>query len=185
MVESVGRIFVATGFPSEVRAAIEDRLATVSLPGRRVDPADWHITLRFLGDIAVVAFERLLAALDECRLPPPFELRLGGVGAFPQARKAAVVWVGLEEGTARLRGLQEEVEQACEGVGLGREERPFRPHVTLSRIRPPSDVRRLVDQFPPLGIRSPVGEVVVLRSRLQPDGPRYEPLERFAMDRSG
>jgi RNA 2',3'-cyclic 3'-phosphodiesterase len=182
-VESVGRIFVATGFPPGVRSAIAERLRQVDVPGRGVDPADWHVTLRFLGEIDTVAFERLLAALDELPAHDPFVVRLTSLGAFPQPRKASVVWIGIEEGSEALGELQEMAEDAADMAGLGREERPFHPHVTLARVRPPTDVRRLLEWTPPFDIRSPVSEIVILRSHTRATGPKYEVMERFALGR--
>ena len=181
MVEPVGRIFVAVGFPPEVRMAIVDHLAERPLPGNPVPAENLHFTLRFLGDVGSVELDRLLGALDEAPLPDPFPVVLGGLGAFPKAREATVLWLGVTSGGEALEHLHLTVEDACEEAGLGREERPFRPHVTVSRLRPPEDVRPLIADLPPLALRTPVAEIVVLRSHLHRGGPRYEPLERFPL----
>ncbi|MEX0756842.1 MAG: RNA 2',3'-cyclic phosphodiesterase, partial [Acidimicrobiia bacterium] len=155
--ESVGRIFVAIGFPAEVRVHLADRLAHLPIP--IVPAANLHLTLRFLGDIDPVGLDRLLAALDESRWPAPFPLRLGGLWAFPKPAKATVVWI--DAVGDRLEELAETVEDACEEAGLGREERPFRPHVTVSRLRPPADVRALIAGSDPFELSTPVDEIVV------------------------
>ncbi len=181
MVEPIGRVFVAAGFPPEVRVAVAEHLARHPLPGAPVPAENLHFTLRFLGDIDPVSFDRLLGALDEVTLPAPFGVVLGGLGAFPKPRQATVMWLGVTAGGDALEDLQLSVEDACEDAGLGREERPFRPHVTVSRVRPPADVRSLIADTPPLDLRSRIHEVVVLRSRLGGGAPRYEPLERFPL----
>ena len=181
MVEPVGRIFLAVGFPPEVRMAIVAHLDGRPLPGARVPAENLHFTLRFLGDLDAVDLERLLAALDEAPLPGAFSVTLGGLGAFPKPRQATVLWVGVSSGGEALEDLQLTVEDACEQAGLGREERPFRPHVTVSRMRPAEDVRSDIAELPSLGLRSPVDEVVVLRSDLGGGAPRYELLERFPL----
>lgn len=181
MVESVGRIFVAVGFPPEVRMAMAGGLNGVEIPGAVVPVENLHLTFRFVGDIDPVSFDRLLAALAESTLPAPFRIRLGGLGAFPKARKASVLWLDASDPAGGLDQAHSAVEESCETAGLGREERPFRPHVTLSRIRPPVDVRSLIDSTPALGLSSPVDELVVLRSHLGGAGTRYEPVERFPL----
>lgn len=181
MVEPVGRVFVAAGFPPEVRLAIAEHLARRRLPGAAVPAENFHFTLRFIGEMDPVSFDRLLGALDEATLPDPFGVVIGGLGAFPKPRQATVLWLGVPVGGGALEDLQLTVEDACEEAGLGREERPFRPHLTVSRMRTPEDVRSLIADTPPLDLRSPVDEIVVLRSHLGGGAPRYEPLERFSL----
>jgi RNA 2',3'-cyclic 3'-phosphodiesterase len=172
---------VAAGFPPEVRLAVAAQLDRRILPGVRVPAENLHFTLRFIGDLDAVGFDRLLAGLDETTMPDPFRVALGGLGAFPQPRQAAVLWIGVTAGVEALEDLHLAVENACEVAGLGREDRPFRPHVTVSRMRPPEDVRGVIASTPPLDMRSSIDEIVVLRSHLGGGSPRYEPLERFPL----
>ncbi|HEX7100519.1 MAG TPA: RNA 2',3'-cyclic phosphodiesterase [Acidimicrobiia bacterium] len=139
-----GRVFAAIVPPVDVVAALADRLGGLDIPGRRVPPPNWHVTLRFVGHVEEVAYERWLAALAEADVPGPFSVSLGGLGAFPRPARATVLWVGVESGDA-LADLAAAVDDAADRVGLGREERPFVPHLTISRVRPPEDVRSLVD----------------------------------------
>jgi 2'-5' RNA ligase len=69
-------------------------------------------------------------------------MRLGGVGAFPNFRRARVVWMGVEH-EARLELLHHDVEVACEALGFELEGRAFRPHLTLARVRDRTDVEEL------------------------------------------
>jgi RNA 2',3'-cyclic 3'-phosphodiesterase len=181
LVESVGRIFVAAGFAPEVRLAVSDWVAAVGPPGAVVPPENLHLTFRFLGDIDETAFDRLAGGLDQARFPGPFHIRLGGLGAFPNPKKATVLWVGFEEGVDELSAIHLQVAEVCEEAGVDADERPFRPHLTVSRIRPPADVRPLVDSTDPLGVRSTIDEIVVLRSHLGQGSPRYELIERFPL----
>jgi RNA 2',3'-cyclic 3'-phosphodiesterase len=181
MVGSVGRIFVAAGLSPEVRLAVSGRVTSLDPPGALVPPENLHVTFRFLGDIDEATFDRLVAGLDQAEFPDPFGVRLGGLGAFPHAKKATVLWVGFTDGGEELSAIHDEVAEACEAAGVEPDERPFRPHVTVSRIRPPADVRSLIEGTDPLGVRSMVGEVVVLRSHLGQGSPRYELMERFGL----
>lgn len=176
------RIFAAIAPPDEVRLALIDQTSELDIPGRLVPPQNWHITLRFLGDIDEVAYERYLAELDQMELGASFNLTLDHLGAFPNQRKATVVWAGAARGQERLCELAEKADSAAGFAGVVAEERPFSPHLTLSRVRPPADVARLAADAE-LDISWRVHEFVVFESRLERGGVRYEPLERFLLPR--
>jgi 2'-5' RNA ligase len=184
MVEGVSaRIFVAVPLPDEVRMALSDRLAGIDLPGTVVPPANWHITLRFIGRTDEVAYDRLLASLDQADLGGVFDLELEGMGAFPRAKSSTVLWLGVSRGQTRLEEIAAQVEDAAQTAGFEPEGRPFRAHLTLSRIRPPVDVTTLIDSFTAAGLRWRCESVVVYRSQLGRGGARYEPLETFPLVR--
>ena len=183
MVERVDRIFAAAPLPDEVRLALVDRLGGLQIPGKLVPPENWHITLKFLGNIPEVTYERFLAALDEADLAAGFRVAVGGLGAFPKPRKAAVVWLGIVRGEDRLLELADSCDRAALGAGLDADDRPFRPHLTLSRVRPEVDVSRLVEGTPPLEIDWRCESIVVYRSHLGRGGARYEPLETLPLSR--
>ncbi len=144
-----GRAFVALVPPPEILAALADHLATATIPGRPVPARNWHVTLRFVGKVDEPTYERWLWALEQVEHPPT-RVRLTQMGAFPRAGKATVLWLGME--SKGLEALAASVEEATTVAGLPPEERPFRAHLTLSRLRPPQDVRGLVEQVPPIEI---------------------------------
>lgn len=139
---ATGRVFVALVPPTEVALALSDGLEPLPIPGRRVPPPNWHITLRFVGRVGQVTYDRWLAALDQIEAEP-FKVRLEGLGGFPQSRSATVVWAGVV--APGLDHLAAMVEEATQSAGIAAEERPFRPHLTLARVRPPADVRALME----------------------------------------
>jgi 2'-5' RNA ligase len=175
------RVFVGVDLSVEARAALAACLSGVDVPGKPAPPQNWHITLRYIGAMDDVSLDRLLAGLDEADLGGSFTLRVAGLGAFPKPSHATVLWVGLEHGSDRLGSLSETVQEVVEGIGLGREDRPFVGHITLARIRPPVDVRRLISEVdvPPVVI--PVDEVTVFESVQVVGGSEYHPLERFPL----
>ncbi len=177
------RVFVAVPLPDEVRMALADRLGRVEVPGKIAPPENWHITLRFLGSVDEVSYERFLGALDTADLGEPFRVGLGNLGAFPRPRNATVIWVGVTKGLDRLGELADISEEAAQSVGLAGEERPFRSHLTLSRVRPAQDVTRLVETTPAMGIEWQCESITVYRSHLGRDGASYEPLETLALFR--
>lgn len=138
-----GRIFAAVLPPPEIVLALDDHLSEITIPGRPVPPPNWHITLRFVGHMETVDYERWVHELDAVSGRGAFSVSLQGLGAFPRPARATVLWVGAA-GTD-LEQLAAAVEEAAIGAGLDPEERPFRPHLTISRIRPPEDVRPILD----------------------------------------
>lgn len=179
MVETVGRVFAAVPLPSEVRLAIADSVKGLRIPGRVAPPENWHITLRFLGTIDEVTYDRFLAGMTPVEDVGPFRLRLTRYGAFPNSRRATVVWVGVGEGETQLERLNEIAEEAAEAAGMESEERPYHPHLTLSRVRPPESAVHLLDET--LDIAWRCNRVVIYRSRLGGGPAQYEPLETFQL----
>ncbi len=182
--EGVSRLFVAVPLTTEARHALSALIreaAPGGLPGRPVPPGNWHLTLRFLGEVDAVGQDRMLAALDQGDLGAPFTVGWGALGAFPRPRRAAVLWVGADRGTDRLGDLAAAAEAAAVSAGLPEGDRPFRPHLTLSRIRPEEDVTRLLASMPPLGVPMPVARVVVYRSHLGRGGAAYQEIEEFPL----
>ena len=181
----VGRFFVAAPLTDDARHALAARLSERGrpLPGRTVQPHNWHLTLQFLGDLDDLGYDRVLAALDQEDLGERFRVRLGGLGAFPKPSRANVLWVAFAEGSERMGALAARVESAIDAAGLPDEDRPFRAHLTLSRIRPPQDVRALVEGVAPVGVGWTVDSVVLYRSHVGPLGARYEEMATFALER--
>ena len=176
---SGGRLFVGIDLDYAGRAILAQMLTDVgTIPGRVVPRENWHLTLRFLGGVDEVTADRLLAALDQEDWPAPFDLRLSGLGAFPNPRRATVLWVGVPG--EQIDMLARHVEDAVSSCGFPPEDRPFRPHLTLSRIRPPERVTDLVDHpFGPLDV--PVAHVTLFRSHLGGAGAHYQRLESFPL----
>lgn len=179
------RLFVAVALTEPVRRALDAHLRGAlggrPLPGRAVAPARWHLTLRFLGDTSPARRDEVVRAMRAGDRGPPFTLGFGRLGAFPRASRAAVLWLGVDEGETPLRALAAAAEEAARRAGFPPEERPFSPHLTLARIRPPVDVRAVAERVPPFGARMPVDETVLFRSLPGPGGARYEAVERFPL----
>ncbi|MYD05003.1 MAG: RNA 2',3'-cyclic phosphodiesterase [Acidimicrobiia bacterium] len=176
----LSRYFLALSLPPEIRLAVDDWRAGLELPGRPVPPEKLHITLRFIGSADRIGIERIMAALSTVSPGSGFSYRIGGLGAFPKPRKATVAWAGLEDRgeLSRLAGIADE---AAAAAGFGYEERPFRAHLTLARIRPPSDLRRVIAGARPAGFSVSAQEVILYLSRTEGSRTTYHPLERFPL----
>lgn len=180
-----GRLFVAVPMADSARRQLDDHLRATApggrVPGRRVKPGGWHLTLRFLGDTTVEAYDTLMPLLRDVDFGTPFDAVFGALGAFPKPERARVLWVGVSDGAERLQGLAQRTEERVVAAGFEAERRPYRAHLTVSRLRPQRDVRDVLRAVPPCDVISHVDEVVVYRSHLGPQGARYEPLARFPL----
>ena len=125
------RLFTALEIPRD--AALSLSLLRGGLPGARwIDVENYHITLRFIGDVEGHVADEIANALDRVRRPS-FSLTLSGVGAFG-GRKPHAVWAGVAA-SPDLNALQGEIERICQRLGLPSDPRKFMPHVTLARLR--------------------------------------------------
>ena len=179
------RLFLAVALNDDVRHAIaahlDGSLEGRRLPGRRVPPENWHITLRFLGPMNAVARDRVLAYLDEHLAVEPFSVVFSGLGGFPRESKASVLWLGAGGEVSQLATAATVCEEAAVAVGLEPEGRPFHPHLTLARVRPPADVRPLVDLVEPARVKLAVDAVTLYRSVLGSGPARYEVIDRIEL----
>lgn len=124
------RLFVALELPDPVRDSLA--LMVGGLPGVRwVPPANYHLTLRFIGNVTSIEAEEVDIALAGIRAKP-FELRLRGLGTFEKAGRVQSLHA-LAERTPGLAHLQAKIETALQRAGLPAEKRRFTPHVTLAR----------------------------------------------------
>lgn len=180
--EKPRRLFLAVALDDDTRAGLLAHLEANGgsrIPGRHVVAANWHLTLRFLGAGRTDQRERLSAHLDEHLGGGAFTLRFDGLGAFPRPGRATVAWLGVSGDLERIDAIAAECEEAARAAGFPPEERPFHPHLTLSRIRPPEDMRALVAEFPPPPGRLEVDRVVLFESRLRGGPPEYLVVESF------
>ncbi|HEX2202658.1 MAG TPA: RNA 2',3'-cyclic phosphodiesterase [Longimicrobium sp.] len=181
---SAGRLFLGLPLPPSLRDDLEAHLRRAfggGVPGRPVPPANWHLTLRFLGQTSAEQHRRLVDPLRGADLGPAFELAFGGLGAFPRPARATVLWVGVSEGADAVKALAARMEAAARAAGFAPEPKPFSPHLTVSRLRDPADLRGAIAEAPPFDGRMRMEEVVLFRSHLGGGAPRYEAVERFGL----
>lgn len=125
------RLFTALEIPRE--AALSLSLLRGGLPGARwLDVENYHMTLRFVGDVDGPVADELIHALDRIDRRP-FTLYLSGVGSFG-SKKPHSIWAGVHP-SAELMALQGEINRICQRLGLAPDPRKFTPHVTLARLR--------------------------------------------------
>jgi 2'-5' RNA ligase len=132
------RIFIAVN----ITEAERERLAAASRPLREAGyPIRWvtaenvHLTLKFLGEVSEDRVAEVCVGVDGAADGvDAFEMRVGGFGAFPNPRRPNVIWSGIEP-SPTLGELQERVEAELSSIGFPREDRKFRPHLTIGRAK--------------------------------------------------
>lgn len=175
------RLFVALELPE----AIRHRLHALGggVPGARwVEPANLHLTLRFIGEVEESWLEMIDEALAGIAMPP-FDLVLDGIGQFGTASRPRVLWVGVARSDPLVH-LHQKIESALVRVGLMPEERKFAPHVTLARLKdsPPERVGRFIQERSPFRTEPiPVRHFTLFASHLTRTGPIYSPLQEYPL----
>lgn len=183
------RTFIAAEIPPSVRDKLSRQLTAFKTSAPLVKwshPENLHLTLRFLGDVKEDELDELFDATEDAVAAiPAFALEIRGVGAFPNWRHPRVVWAGCGEGTEDALALASAVEESCVDLGYERERRPFRPHLTLGRVKQPADAYGLAEavmglEGKPFGYID-IDSVVVFMSTLRRGGPVYSPMARIAL----
>jgi 2'-5' RNA ligase len=128
------RLFVGIDLPPELKLSLS--LMATGLPGAKwVDAGNYHLTLRFIGEIDEGQAEDVDAALSQIRTPR-FDVALATVGHFGLRQ----LWVGVERNDA-LQHLHDKIESALSRLGFPAEERRYTPHVSLARLKGTSESR--------------------------------------------
>jgi len=166
-------------------AAEVDALRPVGGDVAWIAAGNLHVTLKFLGRVDAARLPEIEAVLaDAAALAAPFELAVRGLGAFPSARRARVLWAGASGGAAAAR-LATDVDEVLGGVGFTPEARPFTPHVTLGRVRTPRPNAALAGALTAADGREfghvRVERLSLMRSELSPRGARYTELRALAL----
>lgn len=175
------RLFLAINLPEDARAALAESMRPLRDAAPRlkwVAAERVHLTVRFLGEQPIERLPEIRAAVDQATARhEEAPLALGGLGAFPNFRRARVVWLGVAP-DPRLELLHHDIEDACAKLGFEPEGRAFRPHVTLARVPDRAQeeelraLHRLVRSFH-FEQDVDVPSVDLMASEPSPEGPRY------------
>jgi len=161
----------------EVQGSLRSSRADV----RWANPETIHLTLKFFGNIEESRIDPILKSIEgPIRDTHPFSLKVRGVGAFPHLKNPRVVWIGLVDETEAVTTLQKQIEICLEKIGFQPEGRPFRPHLTLGRMKSSKGKEELAgrmeqyreEEFGDFGVE----RVILFKSDLKPSGPIYTPL---------
>ena len=180
MDEAYSRTFLCIDvgpFVRDALAKLNRRLSPFASRLGLVDPSRAHLTLLFLGAIDAATAQRVVEAMDACcARHPPFTLQPGGGGFFGSERHPKVFWAGMPPDPVLL-ALQADLAAAVTAAGVSLETRPYRPHLTIARVRsalPPGSLTSIISSINNTHFAEiPVDRVLFLNSRLNGPGPRY------------
>ena len=134
------RSFIAIELPDEVKTGLSQLEARLKVGEQSwvkwVDPYSIHLTLKFLGNVAIDRTGEIARAMEvAAQGMPPFDLKVKELGVFPNLRRVQVVWVGISGEIDKLSQLQQHLESNLARLGFAPESRAFTPHLTLARLR--------------------------------------------------
>ncbi|MDI6815858.1 MAG: RNA 2',3'-cyclic phosphodiesterase [Actinomycetota bacterium] len=174
------RIFIGLDLPGRLKGElfeVSNQLKATIEGARWVARDNIHLTLKFLGSITEEQLaETETALLSKAAAFNQFSFECGALGAFPNQKRARVLWVGVDRGEREFVELSMLVEDALEPLGFARDDKPFKPHITLARLNPPKPVEqalRTVTETPYQGRNIPVRGITIYQSHLKPTGVEY------------
>lgn len=188
------RLFFAILLPDEVREELRRVQATarevIGREGLRwEDAGKFHITVRFLGEVAPERLEDVKEAGREAALAfAPFTLALSSMGAFPEGRQPRVLWIGAENGLPEYARLAEYLNSALSARSFAAETRRAYPHVTIARVKTAAGSKAAARALALKNLKKPdkkgvffVYNIVLMESELRPEGSVYTIVETFTL----
>ncbi len=172
------RAFISADIsPSDSLVALLDQLGRTRADLKVVKPTNLHVTLKFLGDTeeALVddVTDRMRQSVEGI---PVFAVKLEGIGAFPSMSNIRVIWIGMDDGR-HLAGIAARLDSSLEEMGLERDRKGFKPHLTVARVRSGRGldvVQGLITSNATTDFGDyTIDKIVLKKSVLTPQGPRY------------
>jgi len=178
------RCFLAIEITPSILKKIGDILNDLrSSPGdvKWVKPDNIHLTLKFFGNIETRNIDEICSRVEMAvAQKKSFRVGVSGMGAFPNSRSPRVIWLGLEDREGKLASIYRKVEEKLEIIGFKSEKRPFKPHLTIGRVksqRGKKELFKVIDNFSTLDLGSfEVKSLVLFKSDLTPKGAIYTKL---------
>ena len=175
------RTFIAVNLPPEIKDALyglQQDLSAERLPVRWIKPESIHITLKFIGEIPEELVQHIKTELFETPTPlcEPFPITISGTGIFPNARRPRILWVGITKGAEQLAGLAKYFEDALLPLNIPKEDRPFKPHITIGRFtnqNPIKNAAAIISPAVPEPMTFTANAVFFMKSTLKPSGAEY------------
>lgn len=183
------RAFVAVELDAVMQSALGemlDSLRPTCAAVKWVEAANLHLTLKFLGHVPNEKVETAIGIMKKCAADlGAFQLAVAGVGAFPHLRRPRVFFVAAADNPPTLRELAQRLNREMTRAGVRREERPFRSHVTIGRVRRPGPMHALADQIETYADRAfgrmTVNRLAFMQSELTSSGPVYSRVAEAAL----
>jgi 2'-5' RNA ligase len=182
------RTFIAIPIPEDCLNMLErlqQNLRACRADVRYTPIKSIHLTLKFLGEVNPELLPELAKSVEKAApRQAGFELRLRGIGCFPNQKNPRVIWCGIEGETERLSELFNSVETACASLGFAPEHRDFHPHLTLGRVKGKRNLQPLLDCIKigsDLERKFRVDCINIYKSTLRPRGAEYTVLRTIML----
>ena len=184
---SLIRVFIAIAVPPSVQDAVEElqeRVKESRVPIRWVKPSHLHLTLKFLGNVNEEQIENIKESLIKAaREVNTFSLKASEIGVFPNINYPRVLWLGFEDESGQVHKLEKNIEFNLQKVGFKPEDRKFKPHLTIGRVKSlkgKTDIIRMVHNEKNISCDDFfVESFKLIKSDLKPFGPEYTVLHTF------
>ncbi|HEY4760020.1 MAG TPA: RNA 2',3'-cyclic phosphodiesterase [Thermoguttaceae bacterium] len=178
------RTFIAVEIDSALRARAKELIDILRASGadvKWVETHNIHLTLQFLGDVPEQQVTAVCKAVEQgAAQVQPFELEVGGAGAFPNTNRPRTIWIGAKEGHEHMVELHDNVALLLAEMDYRDEERRFQTHLTIGRVRGGKNIvtlGQLLKQHADFQVgRMQVEKATIFSSRLEHGGPIYEVL---------
>lgn len=188
------RSFIAIELPSGLKqelTRLESQLKATNQPWVKwVKPDSIHLTLKFLGNIAIDSTTAITRAIEaSARGIKPFRLTVRDLGVFPNLKRVQVAWVGISGEVDELTRLQKRLESKLAPLGFTPESRPFTPHLTLARLRERASANErqgfgeLITSTKFEGDDIEVKDISLMKSQLTRAGAIYSRISQVRLDR--
>ncbi|MEN6371249.1 MAG: RNA 2',3'-cyclic phosphodiesterase [Armatimonadota bacterium] len=187
------RTFVAVLISDSLKrriSSVQEEFIKVAPAVKWVANENYHITIKFLGGVKSDRIKAISQAIEEAvRYIEPFDVELGGAGAFPNPGRPKTVWVGVTSGSEMLAKIAGRVDDALEKLGFEKETRPFKSHITIGRVKDSRDAKELgpVLESAKTGRLGSfkVESVAVMKSDLRREGPVYSVIREVRLSDTG
>lgn len=182
------RVFIGIKLDERVHEEIEKFLAPfkkISSPIRWVNPENVHITLKFIGEVPEEKYAKIEKNLAEAEFDTgPFDLRLAGCGKFGRDNTLNIFWIGITPSDPLTR-IFKKIENTLAKLGIEKENRPFKPHITVGRNKKNFNFRSfsqlIEEKSDHLIAELNVDHFQVFKSQLRPEGPIYTILKEIPL----
>ena len=180
---AVIRCFVAVEIPESIQALVRPVQTHLQSQIRKASwtkPGNFHLTLKFLGDVRPEAINDISEAIQRVTdTHSPFSIAFGGIGAFPNLARPRVIWMGMKQGASTVSRLAKAVNLELAHLGFSIDNR-FHPHLTLARLRTAVNLeplKNILCKYDTIdGGSMRINEIAVMQSQLHPNGAVYTPL---------
>ena len=180
---AVIRCFVAIEIPESIQALLQSAQTDLQSQIHKASwtkPGNFHLTLKFLGDVHPEAIDNISEAIQRVTdTHPSFSIAFGGIGGFPNLGRPRVIWMGIKQGASTVSRLAKAVNRELTHLGFSTDTR-FHSHLTLARLRtaihlePLKNISRKYDTI--VGRSMRVNEITLMQSQLHRNGAIYTPL---------